>query len=93
MESGIGAVIETTSSVGDEEAARFSAWLYQGLHAGKSLLHAFEQAVASFEQEICCCIRKESNQRNISGFHIIEEEEKCAWKLAFNRVYVGLTIG
>ncbi len=84
LESGIGAVIETTSSVRDEEAARFAAWLYKGLHAGKSLIDAFEQAVNSFEKEICCCVRKETNHRFISGFHIVEEEEKCAWKLAFN---------
>lgn len=84
LDSGVGAVIETTTVIRDADASRFAEWVYKGLHAGKSLVEAFEQAVVSYESEVCCCTRKESNLRDISGFFSDEEEERCAWKLAFN---------
>lgn len=83
LASGVNAVIETTTEVGDEDAARFAGWIYEGLHSGKSLADAFEQATIFFEQEICPCTRTPPNPRGIAGFPL-GSEEKCLWKLAFN---------
>lgn len=84
LKSGIGAVIETTTAVGDVDAARFATWVYQGLHAGKSLEQSFNQAIILYEEEICHCFRIESTERGISGFHLDKDTEKCAWKLVYH---------